>query len=149
MKQGKVIHLFRKPGRWLSMEAVEEIQAIAGKGLVNDASYGKEKRQVLLVGRQVLEEFGLQAGDVRENITVDDLELEALPIGTRLAVGSCILETTSICEPCNRIEELRPGLRQAISGKRGVLARVVQSGLIRVGDAVSCLTRDGDLHVTS
>jgi hypothetical protein len=136
MHQGKVANLFRKPGHRLPMDAIEEIRAVADKGLMDDASFGRGKRQVLLVDRKVLEQFQLKPGDVRENITIQDLDLASLPVGARLAIGSSLLEITSICEPCNRMDEIHPGLQQAISGKRGVLACVIRGGLIRVGDHV-------------
>ena len=53
---------------------------MSGKGLDGDVSYGRPKRQVLFVERETLDEFGLQPGQVRENITVAGLKL-AGPIG--------------------------------------------------------------------
>jgi MOSC domain-containing protein YiiM len=35
------------------------------------------------------------------------------------------------------MDDLRPGLQEAIRGERGVLARVVSGGTIRVGDTVA------------
>ena len=38
-----------------------------------------------------------------------------------------------VCDPCERMDELRPGLRQELEGKRGMLARVLKSGELTVG----------------
>lgn len=43
------------------------------------------------------------------------------------------------CEPCQRMDDLRRGLRAELEDKRGMLARVVESGEVAVGDAVELL----------
>jgi MOSC domain-containing protein YiiM len=37
------------------------------------------------------------------------------------------------------MEEIRPGLQAELEGKRGMLASVVRSGQVRVGDPVNAL----------
>jgi MOSC domain-containing protein YiiM len=44
-----------------------------------------------------------------------------------------------VCEPCHRMDELRQGLRAELDNKRGMLARVVESGDVAIGDAVELL----------
>ena len=44
-----------------------------------------------------------------------------------------------VCDPCSRMDDLRPGLRAELDGKRGMLARVVEGGEIALGDAVDLL----------
>jgi MOSC domain-containing protein YiiM len=41
-----------------------------------------------------------------------------------------------VCDPCSRMDELRPGLRAELDGKRGMLAHVVEGGEIALGDAI-------------
>jgi MOSC domain-containing protein YiiM len=41
-----------------------------------------------------------------------------------------------VCDPCQRMDQLRPGLRAELEGKRGMLAHVVEGGEIMVGDEV-------------
>ncbi len=41
-----------------------------------------------------------------------------------------------VCDPCHRMDELRPGLRAELDGKRGMLAHVVEGGEIALGDAI-------------
>ena len=47
-----------------------------------------------------------------------------------------IVEITQFCEPCDRMEEIRPGLRQELDKQRGMLATVISGGIASVGDAV-------------
>jgi len=93
-------------------------------------------RQVLLMSEENLDAFGLAPGEVRENIVTRGLDLQALPSGTRLEIGGAALEITKDCEPCAFIDSLRPGLRPLMIRRRGMLARVVRSGEIRVGDGI-------------
>lgn len=133
---GRITHLFIKEGRARPMRSVPALTAVAGKGLEGDAAFGRERRQVLLVGHSSLDEFGLQPGMLRENMTLTGMVLDELAEGTLLDMGEAILEITGDCEPCGQMDSLRPGLREAIRGRRGKLARVARGGDVRVGDAV-------------
>jgi MOSC domain-containing protein YiiM len=86
------------------------------------------------------------AGD---NLFVDlDLSTDNLPPGTRLAVGSALLEITAVphkgCSKfaarygvdATRFVNSRDGLRLHL---RGIYARIVERGLITVGDMVEKL----------
>ncbi len=125
------------PGNHLPMTAVESARAIENLGLEGDRHAKPDsKRQVLLMEAETLEKLGLQIGAVKENITTRGIGLMELPIGTRLRMGEAVLEITGECHPCERMEELRAGLRVALAGQRGMLARVAQGGLMRLGDSI-------------
>ena len=133
---GKIIHLQLKPAEGEPMRVVDQVEAIADRGLRDDANAGRSKRQVLIIERELLDEFQLPIGDVRENITVEGLQLAGTPAGVRMRVGQALLEVTLDCAPCEFIEGKRPGLRKAMEGKRGTLFKVIEGGEIRVGDAI-------------
>jgi len=96
-------------------------------------------RQVLLIEQETLIRLGLSPGQVKENVTVSGLPLMGLASGTRLALGPAEVEVTKECEPCSRMDEIREGLRVELVGRRGMLAKVVRPGVVRVGDPVSVL----------
>lgn len=133
---GKIIHLQLKPAEGEPMKVVTAVEALANHGLRDDANAGRTKRQVLMIERELLDEFQLPIGDVRENITVEGIQLAGTPAGVRLRVGDALLEVTLDCAPCEFIEGKRPGLRQAMEGKRGTLFKVIEGGKISVGDAI-------------
>lgn len=133
---GRVIHLSIKPGHKLPMQPVESCHAIEGKGLVGDASFGRPRRQVLLIEIETLKKFDLQPGVIRENIITRGVSLADLPKDTLIEIGEAVLQITGPCEPCDFLEDVRTGLRDALKGKRGSLARVQRSGWIRAGDPV-------------
>jgi MOSC domain-containing protein YiiM len=118
------------------MKPVQSVMAITGYGLKDDANAGRSKRQVLLIERELLDEFQLPVGDVRENITVQGIQLAGMAAGTRVRVGNVLLEATLDCAPCQFIEDKRSGLRAAMEGKRGTLFKVIEGGEIAVGDVI-------------
>ncbi|MEW6567418.1 MAG: MOSC domain-containing protein, partial [Chloroflexota bacterium] len=111
-------------------------RAVAGMALEGDASFGRRRRQVLLIEEEVLLRLDLRPGLARENVVVRGLPLAPLPAGTRLMLGEAVLEVTGACSPCDYLEGLRPGLREAMRGQRGTLGRVVVGGAIQLGDVV-------------
>jgi len=138
----EVTNLFVAIARRKPMKEVVEAQAVVDKGFA-DCVHGRpgSKRQLLLMDEETLRELGLQPGIVRENVTTRGLSLGSLGTGQLLSVGEALLEMTVPCEPCERMDEIRMGLQEEIRGRRGVLCRVVRSGLVKRGDSVSLLSR--------
>ncbi len=137
----------RVAGLWTSpaknsgrMDARERVQAIEGHGLEGCAhARAGTKRQVLFASAQHLEALGVEYGRIRENFTIEGTDVHEWPVGQRVAVGTAEFEITMVCDPCSRMDEIRPGLQEELDGKRGMLARVVQSGEVAAGDDVELL----------
>lgn len=140
---GKIDNLYLKSGHKMPMKAVSEATAEAKMGLVGDASHGRKLRQVLLIEKETLDEFGLTPGQVRENAVVSGIPLAGLAAGTRVQAGGVLLEVTGDCAPCQLIEDIRPGLQSAMDGRRGTLFRVIEGGTMSVDDAVSVVESPG------
>lgn len=137
MRVARVLHLFRAPKRRAPMEEVAYVNVVKDAGF-EGCAHGRpgSKRQVLLVDSETLAAMGLAPGIIRENITTEGLDVNSLAIGQRLFVGEVELEVTAVCDPCEQIEALRPGLMEALSGKRGRLCRVLSGGVVNCGDAI-------------
>ena len=121
----------------LPLEAVERASALEEHGLEGDRHAKRgNRRSVLLVEQEVLDELGLVPGAIREQVTVRGLDLNALVFGARLKVGEAVLEVAGPCHPCDLMDELKPGLQQALEGRRGRFARVVRGGSFAVGDPI-------------
>ena len=137
----RVQNLFRSPRKHLPMEELSEVQALGDIGFENCAHARlASKRQVLLMDRETLEAMDLQPGMIRENITTDGLNVNGLPVGQQLRVGEARLEISMVCTPCDLMETIRPGLRKELWGRRGMLCRVLEGGLIRRGDSIEKLS---------
>jgi MOSC domain-containing protein YiiM len=133
----EVLHLFQCLAHGEPMREFEEVLAVENKGF-QDCLHGRSgsARQVLVMDHETLEEFAIEPGRARENITTRGIALGKLPLGQRLRAGEALLEVTRPCTPCHQMDEIREGLQEAIRGRRGVLCRVVEPGRIRRGDRV-------------
>ena len=123
------------------MNVVESATFVEGFGIEGDRhavkSGARTSRQVLLMDEGTLEGFGLGIGQVRENVTVSGIDLHSVAAGQRLALGDdVVVEITQFCAPCERMDEIRPGLREELLEQRGMLATVISGGVVNVGDQV-------------
>jgi MOSC domain-containing protein YiiM len=134
----KIAHLFRAPRRRMPMEELEHANAVANFG-IEGCLHGRlgSKRQVLLMDRETLEALNLAPGIIRENLTTEGLDVNALQPGQRLKMGEVLLEVSAECDPCELMEAIRPGLREALAGKRGMLCRVLNGGTLARGDEIT------------
>ena len=94
---------------------------------------------MLFVSADHLRSVGVEPGRIRENFTVEGTDVHMWPVGQRLRVGAAEFEVTMVCDPCSRMEEIRPGLQAELEEKRGMLARVVRTGEVSVGDRIELL----------
>jgi MOSC domain-containing protein YiiM len=137
----RVQNLFRAPKKHLPMEELSEVRAVADTGFEGcaHARLGS-KRQVLLVDRETLEAMDLRPGIIRENVTTDGMNVNSLQIGQQLLIGEARLEVSAVCTPCDQMEAIRPGLPKELWGRRGMLCRVLEGGVIRRGDSIEKLS---------
>jgi len=137
----RVQNLFRAPKKYLPMEELSEVRAVGDAGFEGCAhARPGSKRQVLLEDRETLEAMDLRPGIIRENITTDDMNVNSLQIGQQLLIGEARLEVSAVCTPCDQMEAIRPGLRKELWGRRGMLCRVLEGGVIRRGDSIEKLS---------
>ena len=138
------------------LQAVEMIELIEGKGILDEPRYfGRlsrktgqlSKRQVTLIEREQIrqhaETLGLSSiphGAVRSNIETLHINLIAL-IGSEIEIGEAVLSFYAPRDPCSKMDAICQGLRELMTENRqGVLAQVVRSGKIRVGDSIKVRT---------
>ena len=133
---GTITNMFIKVGHGKPMKAVDEVRLEDGRGIVGDLSFDRKKRQVLVIDETTLDYFGLEPGQVRENLTVSGLELTGLSAGSILQAGPVQLEVIGDCAPCQQIEDIRPGLKAEMESRRGLLCIVNTGGGLNVGDKI-------------
>ncbi len=139
--QGTIVSIYLCTGHRDPMKSVESADMTAGFGIEGDRHAVSEgvrtARQVLIMDEETLGKFSLSSGDVRENITTSGIDMHSVEAGQRVSLGdSAVVEITGFCTPCARMDEIRDGLRVELEEQRGMLATVIQSGSISVGDAV-------------
>lgn len=146
MRPGRVQWIGVRPARREPLVVVESVLAQAAQGLVGDRYRTRNdgKRQVTLIQAEHLAAIagylGREAVDpglLRRNLVVAGINLLALK-GKRFRVGAALLEHTGDCHPCSRMEEVfGPGGYNAVRGHGGITARIVETGVIRLGDEVA------------
>lgn len=146
--RGRVIslHLGTTPG--LPKSQVEVLELLAGFGAKGDRHAGKDPdRAVLVAGLPAYAKahgagIALPYGALGENLLLD-LDPHGLPPGTQLQVGEALLEFSYVCTVCSSLSQFDLRLPKLLYGGRGLYARVLVGGVVRVGDPVRVLTPAG------
>lgn len=137
-----------------SLTEVREIKVVAAKGIEGEPRYfGRvrsngelSKRQISLIEREQIAEhaaaLGLETiapGAVRANMETTGINLVAL-VGSEIEIGNAILLIVEPRDPCKKMDAICQGLRKLMeNGRQGVLAQVMKSGTIRVGDTIKAV----------
>ena len=135
---GTVAQVQVSPVRRQPMAVLEQAEFRTGHGIDGDRHAGRTgSRQVLIMDSETQREFGIGPAVTRENVTTAGLDISSLRPGMRVRLGeSAVVEITGDCDPCSQMDEARPGLRERIEGRRGMLGKVVADGEVRPGDAI-------------
>lgn len=136
-----------KAKKYAPMQLQDAGELTLDKGLLGDWRGKQKKRQVTLMTQAAWDIACEQLGtpllwtERRANLLVDDLPLFETT-GARLYVGDAVLEVTCETDPCERMDQVQPGLFAALrpEWRGGVCCRVVQPGAIQVGMEVKLVT---------
>ena len=132
---GRVLALtVRTAQGWQSVDCA---RLTDGKGMDNDIHADPlSPRQLLLASAQAYQTFSLHPHALHENLLVD-VDTSRLASGTVLQIGEAVrLRLMFQCEACGQLDTQQGGLSGKLGAWRGILARVVDGGLIRHGDRV-------------
>jgi MOSC domain-containing protein YiiM len=89
--------------------------------------------------RDLIDEgFPLEAGTAGENLTVEGLDVQAMQPGTELEIGDVVLKLETPRKPCFVLDAIDVRLKDAIVGRCGYMASVLQEGVIRPGMSIYC-----------
>jgi MOSC domain-containing protein YiiM len=133
----RIAAIWTSPEKRAPMTPQQAARAVEGHGLDGCAhARAGTKRQVLFASAEHLDALGVAHGAIKENFTVEGTDVHGWPVGQRVAVGEAEFEITMVCDPCERMDEIRPGLQQELEGRRGMLARVLKTGDVAVGDEI-------------
>ena len=127
------------------MKEQQQVEVTLQHGIVQDYR-GTGLRQVTFLDlgqwQEVLGELGIDLPwyTRRANILIEGIDLPAT-VGRRLQVGACRFAIGGETTPCERMDELQPGLRRTLAPalRGGVWGKVLQGGVLRIGDEVQVL----------
>jgi MOSC domain-containing protein YiiM len=155
--EGRIEAIILRPQRREKPVLVAQTRAEPGRGLIGDhradsarTDEHAQKRELTLLQFEhlpvVARLCNLQAVDpilLRRNLVISGINLLAMHSlfpGLRLewALGDEVrIEVTGTCDPCSRMEEaLGAGGYNAMRGHGGMTARLLNGGLLRIGDRV-------------
>lgn len=117
-------------------------------GIKGDAHAGKWHRQVSLlalesVNKMVAQGLDVKSGDFAENVTTEDIDLLALPIGTRLKIADIELIISQIGKVCHHRCAIYHLAGDCVMPKEGIFGVVRGSGELKVGDSIENLGKHG------
>jgi len=143
---GRVTNIYLRPSARTAVREVAGAEARAGAGFEDDHARGGN-RQITLIEKEAwqaalreLERENLLPGGRRANVVVEGFSLTAA-FGRRIRVGDCVVDVVAELAPCKLMEDVTPGLMQALSPdcRGGAYGRIVTSGRIEVGATVELL----------
>ena len=122
---------------------VDQVRLIEGHGIDGDAHAGAWHRQVSLLAEESIDRMrakglnDLTHGAFGENINTTGIDLNHLPVGTRLLVGEAILTVTQIGKEChNGGCAIKAATGECVMPTDGIFAVVVREGVVRAGDGI-------------
>jgi len=146
-----VSEIYVAPEAGAAPSAVGAAVAVAGRGLEGDryflgvGSFSRwlgEGRAVTLIEQEAIDAIrrdhgiDLGAGRSRRNVVTAGVVLAEL-VGRRFRLGTALLRGARLAAPCRYLERrVAPGTYDAMKGRGGLRADVLEGGLIRVGDAL-------------
>jgi len=126
--------------------AVDSVELIAGHGIKGDRKAGRNpKRQINIVSMNLVETldalgFQTHPGALGEQLVIDGVDVMELPIGTQIQLGdTAVIELTMVRTGCDWLEMIHGQSKDKAVDRLGMLAKVVQGGVIKVNDAVKVI----------
>ncbi len=151
---GLVASIFFAPEAGAEMKSVQAAAALEGCGLKGDrycSGSGHWSRfgrvcEVTFIAAEDLDDIeretgvGVKNGEHRRNVVTRGISLKALRRGQRFRIGEVAFEHRGPRSVCRYIERLtEPGMTQALKGRGGICARVIENGTVQVGDEIDLL----------
>lgn len=145
---GRIEAICMSEKRGVQKHPIQSVTLLANWGLEGDAHGGHWHRQVSLLSVEKIEDFRRRGATVGygafgENLVVSGVDVSSLPVGTLLRIGPALLEMTQIGKECHNHCAIYQVVGDCIMPREGVFARVLEGGVIHVGDAISIVPRVG------
>ena len=119
-------------------QAVHSVTLVPDHGIAGDAHAGTWHRQVSFLADEAVQTMrrvlpGLAPGDFAENVTTRGVDWAALPVGTRIFLGSAELELTQVGKECHGDGcAIRQAVGDCVMPRKGIFARVITGGEVQI-----------------
>ena len=143
---GQVVQIGIVNSKGDRIQNVDVVEAIKGKGLLNDRKFeenNQNERQVTLIEIENINHFNkisktnIPAIDFRRNIITENIKLNDL-VDKEFFVGDIKLKAHDLCRPCKYLQEkLKQGnFIKEFLHTGGLRCEILSSGKIFVGDLI-------------
>ena len=128
------------------MKSVNNVEAVAGKGLVNHYHFkndSEKRRQITLIEIENINHYNqitrtsIPPKDFRRNIITEGIKLNAL-VGSEFFIGEVKVKAHDLCRPCKYLQESlnQKNLVKELLRKGGLRCEILTNGKIFVGDEI-------------
>jgi MOSC domain-containing protein YiiM len=152
MFRGELVGIFTAARKGESLQALDRIEAVPGRGLVGDryfleiGTFSTKKgpdREVTLIETEALDALArdcnirLTPAQARRNLLTRGVPLNHL-VGLTFSIGPVVLRGLRLCEPCDHLESLTcAGVQTGLAHRGGLRAQVLEGGLVEVGAVIA------------
>ena len=137
----KIRSLAVNMGKQKEMKYEEKIRIIEKFGIEGDrfSSYN-DLRQIMIVDGNLYDLHKLKKGVLRENILIDDLDINSLEQGNILSInGSIRLRVTLVKDACASASYNDPEVIKKLQGNMYAFVTPLEDGFISINDKVEIL----------
>ena len=131
-----------------AIRSVNNVKAIAGKGLVNEYHFknNNDKRcQITLIEIENINYYNHKYGvsipsiDFRRNIITEGIQLNEL-VGSEFSIGKVKVKAHDLCRPCKYLQEFlkQKNIIREFLQKGGLRCEILTDGEIFVDDKIKC-----------
>ena len=143
---GKVLEIGITNTKGSQIIKVREIEALKGKGLVNDRKFRESNLkhcQITLIEIENINYFNkisktnIPAKEFRRNIVTEKISLNEL-VGKEFFVGKVRLKAHDLCRPCKSLQDRlkQNNFVKEFLHKGGLRCEILTDGIIKVGDII-------------
>ena len=143
---GQVVQIGIVNSKGDQIQKVDVVEAIKGKGLLNDRKFeenNQNERQVTLIEIENINHFNkisktnIPAVDFRRNIITKDIKLNDL-LDKEFFVGNVKLKAHDLCRPCKYLQEKlkQENFIKEFLHTGGLRCEIMSSGKISIGDLI-------------
>ncbi len=139
----KIVSIAMSKKKGTTKQCIDQAELVENHGIKGDAHAGNWHRQISFLAAESIdavstETFVLQFGDFAENIATTGIDWKTQKIGQQVRLGKkTLVEITQIGKECHKKCAIFYRTGDCIMPKEGVFAKILTSGTIRVGDAVT------------
>lgn len=140
---GKIAAISISKKKGIPKTNVQSARLIENYGIEGDAHAGNWHRQVSLLPLESVEKMrkaglpNLRPGAFAENLTIEGVTLNQLPVGAKIIIGeSVLMEVTQIGKECHSKCAIFFKVGDCVMPREGIFGKVLNGGEIRVGETV-------------